>query len=114
LKNIALFFVASTLSTRGFSASAKSQYSQYPIYGDESIMSKKAHGTSEKPAQSILRFGCDPELADKICNFNRRFAESSGYAFGFYRSWLKEIQADGVKEVTYHDSVTGKPLFIAP
>jgi hypothetical protein len=46
LKNIALFFLASALSTRGFSASAKSQY---PIYGQESIMSKKSHGTSEKP-----------------------------------------------------------------
>jgi hypothetical protein len=48
LKNIALFFVAATLSTRGFSASAKAK-SQYPIYGQESIMSKKSHGTSEKP-----------------------------------------------------------------
>jgi hypothetical protein len=61
-----------------------------------------------------LRFGCDPDLADKICNFNRHFAEFSGYAFGKDRSWLKEIQAEGVKEVTYYDSVTGKPLFIAP
>lgn len=51
-------------------------------------MSKKAHGTSENPVQKNLRYGCDPDLADKICNYNRHFAEFSGYAFGRDRTWL--------------------------
>ena len=38
-----------------------------PIVGPESIMSPKAHGTSDKPVQSKLRWGCDPKLADRIC-----------------------------------------------
>ena len=40
-------------------------------YGDESIMSPKAHGTSEQPVQSDLLYGVSNKLADKICNFNR-------------------------------------------
>ena len=38
-------------------------------YGDESIMSPKAHGTSEQPVQSDLLYGVSNKLADKICNF---------------------------------------------
>jgi hypothetical protein len=38
-------------------------------------MSQKAHGTSPKPVQEKLRWGCDPKLADKICCFNRHYAE---------------------------------------
>ena len=38
-----------------------------PLVGSESIMSAKAHGTSEKPVQAKLRWGCDPKLADRIC-----------------------------------------------
>ncbi len=83
---------------------------QYPIKADESIMCKKAHGTTEKPVQTSLRYGCDTETADRICCFNRHYAEHSGYAFS--KKWLEEIRNKG--EVTYYDSVTGKPLFIAP
>ena len=43
-----------------------------PVIGDESIMSKKKHGTSETPAQKNLRWGCDWDTADRICNFNVR------------------------------------------
>ena len=46
----------------------------YPIYGEESIMRPKAHGTSEKPVQENLRWGCDWKTADRICNFNRHYA----------------------------------------
>ena len=73
-------------------------------------MSQKAHGTTETPVQSTLRYGCDVKTADRICCFNRHYAEHSGYAFT--TNWLKEIKDKG--EVTYYDSVTGKPLFIAP
>eukprot|EP00466_Bigelowiella_natans_P010351 jgi/Bigna1/52859/estExt_Genewise1Plus.C_120119 len=83
---------------------------QYPIVGDEQIMSQKEHGTNTKPVQLDLRYGCDRKVADKICSFNRHYAEYSGY----FRTtkWLSEV--DKTKETTYYDSVTGKPLFIAP
>ena len=44
-------------------------------YGSESIMSPKAHGTSETAVQESLRYGVSTKLADRITNFNRRFAE---------------------------------------
>lgn len=47
---------------------------KYPIYADESVMSKKAHGTSDKPVQKELRWNCDYDTADRICNFNRYVA----------------------------------------
>lgn len=79
--------------------------------GDESIMSIKAHGTSETPVQESLRWGCDHETADRICNFNRNFAERAGY-------WETTSFIDEVKEpeeaITFYDSNTGEPLFIAP
>jgi len=34
------------------------------VMGDESIMSKKAHGTSEVPVQKNLRWSCSEEIAD--------------------------------------------------
>ena len=43
-----------------------------PVVGEESIMHKKNHGTSETPAQKNLRWGCDWDTADRICNFNVR------------------------------------------
>jgi hypothetical protein len=46
----------------------------YPIVCDESVMSEKKHGTSETPVQKDLRWGCDFETADRICNFNRHYA----------------------------------------
>jgi hypothetical protein len=45
-----------------------------PIQGDESIMSEKKHGTSETAVQKDLRWGCDYDTADRICNFNRHYA----------------------------------------
>jgi len=45
------------------------------VMGDESIMCKKAHGTSATPVQQRLKWGCDTKLADRICNFNRHYAE---------------------------------------
>ena len=80
-------------------------------YGDESIMRQKGHGTSESPVQPDLLYGVDNKLADKIVNFNRHFAEMGGQ----FRStqWeCKVMQAEG--PLTYYDSVTGKPLFVAP
>jgi hypothetical protein len=46
---------------------------QLPVLGSESIMSKKKHGTSETPVQKELRWGCNWDTADRICNHNVRF-----------------------------------------
>ena len=48
-----------------FSSSATSN-SKYPIMADESIMSKKKHGSSDSPVQKILRWNCDYDTADRI------------------------------------------------
>jgi hypothetical protein len=80
-------------------------------YGDETIMSPKAHGTSEQPVQSDLLYGVSNKLADKISNFNRHFAEMGGY---FRSTDFEDIVLDAKGPVTFYDSVTGKPLFVAP
>lgn len=80
-----------------------------PLVGDESIMRPKAHGTSAGPVLA-MRWGVDAKLADRICSFNRHYAEPSG-------SWLSTAFLQTVNrtaETTFYDSVTGKPLFIAP
>mmetsp|Transcript_32281 Transcript_32281/g.78516 ORF Transcript_32281/g.78516 Transcript_32281/m.78516 type:complete len:211 (-) Transcript_32281:123-755(-) len=79
--------------------------------GDESIMSQKAHGTSEKPVQSNLLYGVSEKLADQICNYNRRFAEFGGY---FTSTSFEDVVLEAKGPVTFYDSVTGKPLFVAP
>eukprot|EP00930_Biecheleria_cincta_P028503 TRINITY_DN19899_c0_g1_i2.p1 TRINITY_DN19899_c0_g1~~TRINITY_DN19899_c0_g1_i2.p1 ORF type:complete len:314 (-),score=60.95 TRINITY_DN19899_c0_g1_i2:62-958(-) len=50
-----------------------------PAPADESIMAQKGHGTSPTPVQQNLRWGCERKLADKICNYNRKWAEAGGY-----------------------------------
>jgi len=81
------------------------------VMGDEAIMAPKEHGTSAVPVQSNLRWSCDETVADRICNFNRHYAEYAGYWES--TTFLKEMSAaDG--EITFYDSNTGKPLFYAP
>ncbi len=77
-------------------------------------MSQKAHGTSETPVQKDLRWKCDYDTADRICNFNRHYAEYAGYWTS--TSFVADARAVGLegKEITFYDSNTGKPLFIAP
>jgi hypothetical protein len=48
------------------SSSTNSSTKKYPILADESVMSPKAHGTSEKPVQAKLRWNCDYQIADRI------------------------------------------------
>ena len=85
----------------------------YPIMSPESIMSPKAHGTSNSPVQDNLRWGCDPSTADRICNFNRHYAERSGY-FQTTDFLNEATTLETTGEITFYDSNTGKPLFIAP
>merc|ERR1712224_460222 len=49
------------------------------VMGTEDIMKPKAHGTSATPVQKDLRWNCDAQTADRICNFNRHYAEFAGY-----------------------------------
>ena len=80
-------------------------------FGDESIMRPKSHGTSEAPVQEKLLYSVDNKLADRICNFNRHFAERAGYFTT--TDWEDQVRAAN-GPITYYDSVTGKPLFVAP
>jgi peptide methionine sulfoxide reductase MsrB len=81
------------------------------VMGTEDIMSKKAHGTSDTPVQDNLRWSVDQQTADRICNFNRHYAEHSGYFEGSTK-FMDEARKGG--QITFYDSNTGKPLFIAP
>mmetsp|Transcript_1703 Transcript_1703/g.3679 ORF Transcript_1703/g.3679 Transcript_1703/m.3679 type:complete len:208 (-) Transcript_1703:1751-2374(-) len=85
--------------------------SKYPVVAEESVMDQKAHGTSDKPVQKDLRWSCDFEVADRICNFNRHYAEYAGYwqTTDFIKSLKDEEQP-----VKFYDSVTGVLLFTAP
>jgi peptide methionine sulfoxide reductase MsrB len=86
------------------------------VVGDENIMSEKAHGTSSTPVQNNLKWNADRDLSDRICNFNRHGAEQYGY-WTKKSTFLTSNEADAMlqgEEVTFLDSNTGKPLFIAP
>jgi hypothetical protein len=86
---------------------------EYPIYAEESVMAPKAHGTSDAPVQPKLRWNCDYQTADRICNFNRHYAEYAGY-------WQTTDFLNAVKQMKegetmdFYDSVTGALLFTAP
>jgi peptide methionine sulfoxide reductase MsrB len=59
--------------------------------------------------QEDLRWKADRRTADKICSYNRHYAEAGGS--WLTTTFLKEANRQGE---TFYDSVTGKPLFIAP
>lgn len=86
------------------------------LYGDDDIMSKKEHGTTSLPVQENLRYGVSRKLADKICSFNRMFAEMGGYFEGSttFEKDVREMVASTGGPVTFYDSVSGEPLFKAP
>ena len=72
------------------------------------------HGSCMNPPMQVLRFGVDYETVDKMCCFNRKFAEQPGYAFITPRTWLEALASVGDTRVIYFDSVSGKPIFCAP
>ena len=86
------------------------------VYGSDDIMSKKDHGTTAASVQEDLRYGVSRKLADKICSFNRVFAENGGYFQGSstFEKDVRNIVASTNGPVTFYDSVSGKPLFKAP
>ena len=83
------------------------------VRGTEVIMRKKNHGTASAAVPSKIRWGCDRAVADWCCCFNRHLAEPGGY----WRSTEFPTFARGASEsdpVVFFDSVTQKPLFVAP
>lgn len=84
------------------------------VAGDESLMQQKAHGTSQTPVQDPLRWNCDTDTADRICNYNRHYAERSGYwrSADFIQDVASFVESD--TPMTFYDSNTGKLLFTAP
>jgi hypothetical protein len=103
----------STMTTQTTTASATTTF---PGQGSESIMSRKKHGTCNTPVQDNLRWECDKDTSDRICNFNRHYAEHSGYFLHkpFLDDAWEELNQNEAKEITFYDSNTGKPLFHAP
>lgn len=86
-----------------------------PIVCEDSVMNQKAHGTSEKPVQKELRWNCDYNTADRICNFNRHYAEYAGYwQTTDFLNYVKEEYQPGGEPLEFYDSVTGNLLFRAP
>ena len=58
-------------SARTATAAFATKAEKLPILAEEEVMTQKGHGTSEKPVQKNLRWNCDFQTADRICNFNR-------------------------------------------
>jgi len=85
-----------------------------PVVGPETLMCAKAHGTSATPVQQDLRWGCDWATADRICNYNRHYAEHSGYfrKTGLEASFHSASQEG--KPMYFYDANTGHLLFTAP
>jgi len=81
-----------------------------PVRGPESIMKPKAFGTCPLRVQK-LRYGCDVNLSLIIGCYNRDMAEGWGYFLE--TQFLTEV-ANRTKPITFYDSVTRLPLFIAP
>ena len=84
-----------------------------PAKGSEELMASKAHGTCERGAQRQLRWGCDHALADRICCFNRRFAEPHGY---WHSTRLQQMHVSAKLSasaclITFFDSVDGLPCY---
>ena len=83
----------------------------YVQFCDEETMAPKAHGSTAAPVQKNLKWNVDRKTADRICCFNRHAAEYRGY-FQAESRYLAEVSRD--EPTIYYDSVTGKPLFVAP
>lgn len=86
-----------------------------PVYAnDNDIMYPKEHGTSMQSVQDTLLYNVNVPLADKICNYNRHFAEPAGYFTSPSVSFLSSVQDhidNHIPQMTFYDSVTGVPLF---
>ena len=102
------------------------------VVGDESIlMQPKEYGTSSVPIQTRLRWNCDRDVATRICNNNRHYAEYFGYWERDSTFVLDEIESGTTTTtttttiddassstrtttLTFYDSNSGVPLFTIP
>ena len=79
-------------------------------------MAPKEHGTCTQPLQKNLRWGVDWSTADKICCYNRHYAEYSSYFM--MTDFMKELEEsrreDRKDPITFYDPINSKPIFIAP
>ena len=84
----------------------------------------KEHGTNMRPVMDNLRYGVDPKLADKLCNFNRNGMELYNYAFSKLTRFEEEFNERVApkisrttykkypkKEILFYDSVNGREVF---
>ena len=62
-------------------------------------MSQKAHGLAKQAVQKALGWNVDRDTADRICNFNRHYAEYAGY-------WKTTKFLDEVDLATSRPSIT--------
>jgi len=119
LRNVAIAGMGVTfspLTTTPTSAIAASTTPGGKIqFGGEDIMSLKEHGTTSLPVQENLRYDVSRKLADRICCYNRHFAEFGGYFESTpFEETMRNLVSSNNGPVTFYDSVTGKPLFVAP
>ena len=75
------------------------------------LMRARANGTCKKKPAQVLRWAVEVATADNICCFNRHYAEGS-QSFATNTQYMSDLLSGG--EVTYYDSITSKPLFVAP
>ena len=83
------------------------------VRGTEELMRPKAHGTCSQSVQRTLRWGCDRETADRICCYNRHYAEPSKYYCSEPRTFVQEM-VNSKDPIVFCNSITGEPLFVAP
>jgi len=85
------------------------------VLAGDGVMDQKEHGTTPAAVQENLRYGVSRKIADRICSYNRMFAENGGYweSSSFEKEVRNAVATTG-GPVTFYDSVTGKPLFKAP
>ena len=89
----------------GACSSRRMAESKFPIFIDENVMSQKAHGTCPNPTIEHLRWNVDWKTADRICCFNRHYAEHSGYFVN--TNFISESKNEQLP-IKFYDSVTGK------
>lgn len=78
-----------------------------PIICEDNLMEEKNYGTCSNHLQKSLRWGGDIQLSDKICCFNRDYAEPNGY----WKSTKLIEELEKNKKITFYDTITNKPLF---
>ena len=82
------------------------------VPGEESIMAQKEHGSSHTPVQQDLRWDCDWNTSDRICNYNRHYAERAGY--WETTEFLPSVDTAANEPVAFYDSNSGRKLFTSP